>query len=1515
MGTSSICLEEKSKPQKLSEYEKKHLTNINTKIADYVKEIDEKIKYYREKINDLNIPLEKEKNEILLKINESEDYVINDEISEFYKLLNEKVEKCEICNTFYNFKKDLENLKEQLNNPEINKEIIYNKFNEFDSFEKRYENIKAKDKKVKSNEHIPKDMNSINVNNINNFCKLKDKLITEFKEIKNNGFDTNFQNYENELNICKKQIKEAIISAINDNYNSKTPLSTDRIENQIQKGNIILDTKSLKTLSNQLILIKNIQCNKKQNLQNLMNFLNQREKEINSDNSFILRNIKNKNKNLKFIQKTSNNLNKSMNILNNEITKIEQVIQNLNSFEQNNIYNINYNYNIENNNIFDENMQKINYLQHEIENEINNKNNNNIYLLIIKTYSEIQNFNELNNDSQFLLQDYFNERKGKNNSTYNLLKEKEKEKIGGIFQNIKLNVINMITNDSKINSIPNIESKIIEKIAINKDSHNFFKNKIINEINLISKDENRFKIDYLNILVVGRKGIGKTTLIKYILELRNDDYIDYRNNDFIIYNSKQIKYLRIIEVKGIGYDSGSTPVKIQEKIENYINTANNNNQDYNSVIHCIWYCIYGERFENSEDTLFLELIKIYKGNKIPIILVYTKAVNLLSANEFHKEMKGDGIENEFVPVIAEDITLTNGAIKRAEGKEKLISCTLKECSKALKSDILNIMIQQISKYVENKLIELNETIKNEIIYKTKNDSTIENYEDVLQNGDFIKYIVDLFFKYLNDFYDKENDDNNKNKNLFYRSVFILSLKNIYCSYRENIKKMIKSAVKEKSKELIDIQVELEKQYGNMNINDKRNLKEFERDIQIFLKKNYYFIAQNYIINILFRSQSSNNFYNNYLVLIIEKFKEIIKTLTNVNNNEIRGFLENCYKEKLKLFSKNYSYLNLDIILENNSQKPYFYYQRNLDNENLENVYENSNSFIVFENKYNNYNKIRKTIISTKWFRLNDIKWKFLKNELKTGIKNFIEEIKYQESSFNFKNDDNTFNFLQNEIKNDLINFLNDNLSQYMNEILSNYNKQNYQNDFNDNILEQIITNENIESHYKTIIYESLSNYAKNHTSIKLEKISVVLTGKSGVGKSTLINCFLKTNAPEGTKKVITLETKVYKNELEYPFLILTDTRGHELNKEYNPEKIKEEILNTIQAEKETKFMDYIKNLWNFISNNKESENNNFNKHYHCIWYCVHSNELDSTEISALDKLINNTHKIPLIVVFTHALIEDDINKMRNQIKSIFPDLKFIKVLARDAAGVKKYGLDELFKLTLDSIKSKGDNDIIDSIKNEYRTKEEEMIKRVISDDKANIINKLVKEFINNYNSIKNEIDFERYILNLIEKLIIGFSDKNEVSKVTKALIQGNQITNCIKSYISFYYQLVQKYLDNILENKSLEYLDIQVKIEKDRKTSIMPENKRSRENFKNLISEFIKDNLFYVAQKYLIYRLIKDSFETLSEKLGQNISKKMVTFLSSYEADNGYKKIYLKVFDDFEKRLNKYRNGKGNIFD
>ena len=251
------------------------------------------------------------------------------------------------------------------------------------------------------------------------------------------------------------------------------------------------------------------------NIQNLQNLIFQREAEINSENSFISKDIKNKNKNLIFIQKAHNNLNKSMNLLNNEITKINQIMQDLNDLEQKIIYN---NYNPRNNNTLNKTIKKINNIQNEIDNEINNQNNNDINSLISKIYSEIQN---LNNNCLFLFPNYFNKRKAKNNSTYNLLKEKEKEIIEGIFYKTKLNLINMIANDNKLNSIPNIDGKIIDKIVRNKDSYNYFKNEIINEINIISEDDKSFTIDYLNILVVGRKGIGKTTLIKYIVTTSN----------------------------------------------------------------------------------------------------------------------------------------------------------------------------------------------------------------------------------------------------------------------------------------------------------------------------------------------------------------------------------------------------------------------------------------------------------------------------------------------------------------------------------------------------------------------------------------------------------------------------------------------------------------------------------------------------------------------------------------------------------------------------------------------------------------------------------------------------------------------------------------------------------------------------------------------------------------------------------------------------------------------------------
>ena len=122
--------------------------------------------------------------------------------------------------------------------------------------------------------------------------------------------------------------------------------------------------------------------------------------------------------------------------------------------------------------------------------------------------------------------------------------------------------------------------------------------------------------------------------------------------------------------------------------------------------------------------------------------------------------------------------------------------TLKKCTEALNSDMINIMIKQISNDIKVKLIKRNEEIKKKIINEAENNF-IQNFKNVLNDGDFILYITNLFFDNLIEFYDNKKKIKDKNKNLFLKSDFISSLNNIYESYKKNIKDIISPIVQEK----------------------------------------------------------------------------------------------------------------------------------------------------------------------------------------------------------------------------------------------------------------------------------------------------------------------------------------------------------------------------------------------------------------------------------------------------------------------------------------------------------------------------------------------------------------------------------------------------------------------------------------------------------------------------------------------------------------------------------------------
>ena len=97
----------------------------------------------------------------------------------------------------------------------------------------------------------------------------------------------------------------------------------------------------------------------------------------------------------------------------------------------------------------------------------------------------------------------------------------------------------------------------------------------------------------------------------------------------------------------------------------------------------------------------------------------------------------------------------------------------------------------------------------------------------------------------------------------------------------------------------------------------------------------------------------------------------------------------------------------------------------------------------------------------------------------------------------------------------------------------------------ENIITRLIELENGYDIYEKRIKNEIKKIGENENEFNIKYLAIMLLGKSGVGKSTLINQFLQLKekkAKTGTGKFQTILTEVYTSK-SVPFSRLVDTRG------------------------------------------------------------------------------------------------------------------------------------------------------------------------------------------------------------------------------------------------------------------------------------------------------------------------------------------------------------------------------------
>ena len=270
------------------------------------------------------------------------------------------------------------------------------------------------------------------------------------------------------------------------------------------------------------------------------------------------------------------------------------------------------------------------------------------------------------------------------------------------------------------------------------------------------------------------------------------------------------------------------------------------------------------------------------------------------------------------------------------------------------------------------------------------------------------------------------------------------------------------------------------------------------------------------------------------------------------------------------------------------------------------------------------------------------------------------------------------------------------------------------------------------------------------------KFTVFIIGKTGNGKSTLLNACFKEYLSEESSVIPCHDLKIPKafTHENLPDFEIYDTNGIEINGENSIENRFKEISDFIEQ--------------------KSSDSNNM---IDCIWYCITGQSFQDEEKMFLKKL-NEIYfeKFPIILVYTQTKSMENVKEMKNYSLENFPKNVFIPVLAKDInllgnLKIEKFGVEELINKTKELIICK-ENELrkINAIKTTEKIIKEKFLINNCSDCYSKIIkNKFNIDNEQNVENCVNEIKInekkikQKIIKDGVEQLFIKI--EKEINKI------------------------------------------------------------------------------------------------------------------------------------------------------